>query len=331
MVKISPSSKMAKTNRNWTFTLNKYTDAEITCIKGFNETKFIGFGREVAPTTGTPHLHVLVCFETPKSRKQILKVVRRAAKVEPVYVKSTPVKFWEYCQKDDKDAWSQGTLPTEERPHLQDQYAETLAFARAGDLESIRPSHLLRHLPNILSLSRLARDVKTSLPRDIICGVWIHGPSGTGKTQLALKRFPRLFEVTKTDKWFDGYDSTLHDSLLFDDVDESHRHLIPLFNTYCNPAAFAVQVKGGTQWIRPKNIVVTSRLSILEWTAEGKHDIYTSIRRRFKLWNIINQPFAAEFPPAEDIDVERWDGTGNEAHEQEGQAGVDKIEENGFV
>lgn len=310
-------NKGPKTDRNWTFTLNNYLQSEIDTIQGTCDTKFIGFCREIAPTTNTPHLHVLLCFREAKSRSQILTLIPRAAKVEPVYKKSSPKLFWAYCNKADPAPWSQGTLPTEERPHLQDQYAETLAFARSGDLQSIRPSHMLRHLPNILTLGRMARDIKLSLPRGTIVGTWIHGPSGTGKSEYAHKLFPNSFLVDMGDKWYDGIDPLVHDTLRFDDVDESHRSLIPLFNKYCNIEPFSVQVKGGTQWIRPRNVVVTSRLSIAEWTAEGKHDIYTSIRRRFTVHNITNSPFVQDFPPSIEVHIPHRDGPGNETNIKE--------------
>lgn len=52
-----PSARTSETRRRWRFTLNNYTEAELVRIRAYPEfIRWIGFGFEVAPTTGTPHL-----------------------------------------------------------------------------------------------------------------------------------------------------------------------------------------------------------------------------------------------------------------------------------
>ncbi len=54
-------------HRRWIFTLNNYTDVEVDGLKKEKVFfSFLLFGKEVAPTTGTPHLQGY--FELPKKK-----------------------------------------------------------------------------------------------------------------------------------------------------------------------------------------------------------------------------------------------------------------------
>lgn len=54
-------------SRRWCFTHNNYSQADIdSLVSKADSTKYLVFGREVAPTTGTPHLQGYVYFEAPK-------------------------------------------------------------------------------------------------------------------------------------------------------------------------------------------------------------------------------------------------------------------------
>jgi len=48
--------KSAEKFRNWVFTLNNYTDEDIARLANpYEQVKFIAYGKEIAPTTETPH------------------------------------------------------------------------------------------------------------------------------------------------------------------------------------------------------------------------------------------------------------------------------------
>lgn len=51
-------------NRSWVYTLSNYTDEELEALRSL-EAKVHWAGREIAPTTGTPHLQGYIRFEKP--------------------------------------------------------------------------------------------------------------------------------------------------------------------------------------------------------------------------------------------------------------------------
>jgi hypothetical protein len=62
----NPSKASSKEkSRKYFFTLNNYTEKEISRIENFPAIiKWVGYGKEVCPTTGTPHLRgFLYCHE----------------------------------------------------------------------------------------------------------------------------------------------------------------------------------------------------------------------------------------------------------------------------
>jgi len=55
--------KCKETFRNWVFTLNNYTDEDIARLASpYEQVKFIAYGKEIAPTTNTPHSQGYVIF-----------------------------------------------------------------------------------------------------------------------------------------------------------------------------------------------------------------------------------------------------------------------------
>lgn len=59
--------------RRWTFTLNNYTEEEVCNLKNDCKATYMIFGKEVAPTTGTPHLQGYVEWKRKRDWKSIRK------------------------------------------------------------------------------------------------------------------------------------------------------------------------------------------------------------------------------------------------------------------
>nr|QKV51184.1 putative replication associated protein [Crucivirus sp.] len=97
--------------RNWVFTINNYDDEVITLVKTWEQAKdfkCLMFGKEIAPTTGTPHLQGFICFETIKSGKQIA-ALRANNYWAPMRMKVENNAI--YCSKDNTDVTVLGTIP----------------------------------------------------------------------------------------------------------------------------------------------------------------------------------------------------------------------------
>jgi len=82
-------------NRNWVITLNNYQNTEL-----FDNVicKYIAYSKEVAPTTGTPHLQGFISYNNPRSFKSISKLFPRA---HLEVAKGTDFDSKVYCSKDD--------------------------------------------------------------------------------------------------------------------------------------------------------------------------------------------------------------------------------------
>lgn len=59
-------------NRNFCFTLNNYAD---TVLVDTINCKYIAYSKELAPTTGTPHLQGWISFENPKSLTAVIRLM----------------------------------------------------------------------------------------------------------------------------------------------------------------------------------------------------------------------------------------------------------------
>lgn len=96
----------------WMFTLNNYTDDEqqrvVDFLSGHPHVKYGTFGRETAPTTGTPHLQGFVIFVRGKSLAWVRQRLVRCH-LEPAA--STSERCRTYCQKDG-DFLEYGTFPS---------------------------------------------------------------------------------------------------------------------------------------------------------------------------------------------------------------------------
>ena len=84
--------------RHWCFTLNNYTDEDIERLQRLEGTvTYLVFGKEVAPTTGTPHLQGYVCFKQKKRRSAAMSVIGRC---HLDIKKGTPREASDYCKKE---------------------------------------------------------------------------------------------------------------------------------------------------------------------------------------------------------------------------------------
>ena len=101
--------------------------------------------------------------------------------------------------------------------------------------------------------------------RDILHNLWIWGNTGVGKSRTIRDILPPPLIYSKPvgTEWFDNYDN--QPILLLDDVDPGHySNLRTNLKIWADHYAFNAQVKGGTLFIRPLIVIITSQYSISE-------------------------------------------------------------------
>jgi len=101
----------AAQSQNWCFTVPNYSDEQVLHLQLLAESDRVAYlviGREVAPTTGTPHLQGFVRFN---ARLRFAAVRALLPQCHLTSARGTPEQNRTYCIKDgDFDEW--GTCPT---------------------------------------------------------------------------------------------------------------------------------------------------------------------------------------------------------------------------
>jgi len=93
----------------WVFTLHNYCNEDIINLTALgSRVKYLVFGREVCPTTGTPHLQGFVVFNSNTRRNAAKLLISHRCHLDPA--RGTPQEASTYCKKDD-DFEEFGSLP----------------------------------------------------------------------------------------------------------------------------------------------------------------------------------------------------------------------------
>lgn len=260
---------MSKT-RNFVFTWNNYTDENISTLAAL-EYKYIYYGKEVAPTTGTPHLQGYMSLVQATTESAIRK------KLKGAHVEIMKGSFEQndlYCSKSG-DVTELGTKPISNKAKGEkeiERYKRAREYAQSGEFDKIDADIYIRHLGNLKKIRAESQNAPPALTGELV-NEWLWGPPGSGKTSLAFSENPSCY-LKGLNKWWDGYDS--QDAVIIDDMDPFHKSLAQEFKVWAHHYPFPAETKGGSICIRPKKIVVTSNYRIDEvWedltTREAMH------------------------------------------------------------
>lgn len=247
--------KMSR-SRAFIFTLNNYSEDDETYLQTVLVCRYIVYGREKAPKTGTPHLQGFVYFDHPRAFDSVRKLRKWSIQV----AKGDVLQNAEYCKKDD-DWFEKGDRPAtskEKGDGERDRYKRAYELAMAGDYTSIDSDILLRHYPTLKRL-RAELTVVKDLDHLPLC-MYFHGPTGVGKSRLARELCgDRAFRKEPLTKWFTGYS---HEEIVWvDEIEPLDSQLQALYKRLCDHYCCPVETKGGNVLIRPKVIIFTSNFT----------------------------------------------------------------------
>lgn len=243
-------------SKNYCFTLNNYTDDDEKRLEEL-ECSYLVYGRELAPTTGTPHLQGYIQFakrvDASKLRKLLLWHIEVA--------KGTAQQNRDYCTKSESGSTISGGIV--ERGTIRHDES-----GRRTDLQEIKKK-ILNHVPLIEivpycdnhqqlkyaeGLSKYFNDDKDRA----VEVYWYYGPTGTGKTRAAREESTGLSRwMSKGDlQWFDGYagqTAVILDDLRLRPNTTDYSLLLRLLDRY----PLSVPIKGGFVNWTPMKIWVT--------------------------------------------------------------------------
>lgn len=279
----------SETSRRWVFTLNNYTDDEVRRIANYPDwIRWIGYGKEVAPTTGTPHLQGFIVTWDPVRMTKFKLFLRRARFAMQI------ASFEEnltYCNKEKN--W----IEFGERPQ-QGRRNDILGVKRRLDegdgLHSLMTdesffSIVMRNERSLTKYAEMQRYKRMCAEGYKKPEVHIRvGPKGTGKTYHVYQQhgFENVFAVPDvTGKWHDGYMG--QSVLLFDDVDISKAPEIEYFKHITDGYPRHYPVKGGFVYIRPTHIYITSNHQPSEWWPGISPGDWNAIKRRISTIRLV--------------------------------------------
>lgn len=272
---------MSVQSRRWCFTLNNYSSYDEDDLSRL-ESKFLIYGKEHCPTTGTPHLQGFVVFAAPKKLAAVKKIHPTA---HWEVAKGTTAQNVTYCSKADPAPFLKGVQPKDRVQQAADQkahYADVIRSAKEGSCESEYPSEFLRYY-NVIN--KLYRPKLADL--DEYSAYWYVGPPGSGKSRSARARYPGLYNKL-LNKWWDGYEH--EEVVLLDDFSKSNVMTGDALKNWADHYPFRAETKGSSMMIRPKVIIVTSNYEIAQlWPDDPV--LVAALTRRFKVVR-----FHAEFP-----------------------------------
>jgi len=271
----------------WLFTSNNYEthcSEYNACLLAMPNLKYLVYGKENAPETGTPHLQGYLEFSIRTKKSTILNMFKDSNPSWNAYLKTISFQVprhydsWQecrgYCVKEGNEVFEHGS----------GSYDKVNGKKRQGertDLDKVRDAIDNREINNTTDLERfsgltyqgllfgdrLLRNVRpehTERPRVY----WISGKTGVGKSRFAHEFIERLRERRFYEcwesyeprlKWFCGY--TGQEAALFDDfrgAEASFPTLLRITDRYhCR-----VEVKCGNVWWAPKVIIFTSNQNV---------------------------------------------------------------------
>jgi hypothetical protein len=206
---------MGAKNRQFIFTCNNYTDLDQVKVQSI-DCRYMIYGREVAPTTGTPHLQGFVSFNNARSFNAIRHLFPNGTWLQ--VARGSVDQNIKYTSKDE-NVFEKGNRPlskTAQSQSQRDRYDRARQLAKVGDFDAIDSDIYIRHRS---SLHAIARDAYVCPPdKTDVTGIWIFGQSGVGKSHLARDRFPNAYMKNPTTKWWDGYYK--QENVIIDDFDK---------------------------------------------------------------------------------------------------------------
>lgn len=292
-------SSRAPRSRGWCFTLNNYGDEDVKVLSEGGATPqdvvYLLFGKEVS-SSGTLHLQGYVHFKTVKSFKQVKAAISDRAHVEPR--QGTVKQACEYCCKDG-DVVEYGNRPNQgKRTDLEEVTQKILSGTSLSVIAEESPTVFVKYSRGLRDLALISQ--KPYIRADV-CGLWIFGEPGTGKSDYASTLYPSAYRKAQN-KWWDGYAG--EKVVILDDLDSPA--LCHHLKIWADKWACTGETKGGTVHLKHDVFIVTSNYKISEIVSKNQDQpdfaMIAALERRFKTLEI-RKKF---YPPAESVGAGSW-------------------------
>jgi len=252
---------LASKYRAYVFTWNNYTeeDEEYIQTKIKDTARYLLYGKETAPSTGTPHLQGYVYFHNAKHQKSVARLFRKNW-VKPA--RGTADDSYVYCRKEGTYYYEHGDKPmAKEQRNKKGGEGQKARWANAaqkgkegrlGELEEEDPQIYILHGNRLASLY----EPNTSTIDGTLEHEWWVGPTGSGKSRLLWELYPDHFPKA-LNKWWDGY--KYQEIVAIEEWSPKNDCTASALKRWADRYTFSGEMKGGTlHKLRPKKIIVLS-------------------------------------------------------------------------
>lgn len=256
-----------------------------------NGIRFIAYGREICPESGRPHHQMFMYLWSPSTfGKKKLNIIgnwwgKKHCNVAPM--RGSFRNNADYCSKES----SLIKIGDEPRQGARGDIAENVAMIRSGELDpaglralDFQHAHLYGRTYDKVYQDTLSMLYRTEMTE----GVWLHGPTGCGKSMMAFAGFdPLTHYVFNTEtKWWDGYRPDKHMTIIIDEFrgEIAFRILLRLLDKW----PFKVPVRNCPDVpFLAKKVIITSSMSP-EKVARREWNLHTSdsidqLKRRLRI------------------------------------------------
>lgn len=306
-----------KKAKHWCLTVNNYGDADICQFENIKEsaTYFI-YGKEVG-SSGTHHLQCYLAF---KSQKTLAAVKKFWPTGHFEIANGTPEQASIYCKKDE-DYIEWGVLPKAQNVRggeaTKVMWEEVKTHAKAGELDAINPKIYVTHYKTLKQIHYDHQKASANLPD--VCGIWLWGEPGVGKSHKAREDYPGIYDKM-CNKWWDGYND--EEAVLLDDFEKVHDVLGHHLKRWADKYPFRAEIKCHSKMLRPKVIVVTSNYHPRD-IFNGK--MLEAIERRFKVTEVI------KLKKKDDLIMKKRKRTFSQSEKTDDKAPLYKQDKNGDI
>lgn len=269
--------------RHFGFTYNNYDKVDnwgvqlIASLENLGANYFI-WGKEIAPSTGTPHLQGYVQL---KKRKYFNVICKSLPNIHITIIRGSSQDNIDYCQKVDEDYFEYGEHRSVARGRAKqkEDWDILVNLASEGQLDEIREHNPREYALYYRTWNQMKMDNMVTVAEPKIC-LWIHGAPGIGKSRGAWSLLPDAYPKM-SNKWWDGYKG--HNDVILDDL--GTHMLFDLIKRWSDRYKVIGEVKGMSCSLRFVNFVVTSNYSIRDLAAKSNCEVdeitIQAIQRRF--------------------------------------------------
>lgn len=239
----------AQRSRGWCFTINNYTDEHIKTVREL-DAEYIVFGREIAPTTGTPHLQ---CFAYFKSQRTFQSMKKHSQK-EHTLKKQTEPRTQSRILHERTQRRRNRHMPHARQTHrLRNHKKMVKEGATIREIAEVATSYqTIKFAQTLLSIA------PNATLRTNIHVRWYWGATATGKTRAAFEEATAISEPwisSRNLRWWDGY--TGQKCVIIDDMRGdfcTFHEMLRILDIY----PLRLEIKGGSVAAAYTNVWITS-------------------------------------------------------------------------